>query len=77
MVNRYDIIASRITMGKGAMIIKGGCDDYGRGVRCIMAPDFVSHTHKWCHIDQLSSLHVSFNLAAADLGIQTLGVATG
>jgi hypothetical protein len=31
MISRYDIIASRITMGKGAMIMKGGCDDYGRG----------------------------------------------
>ena len=28
----------RITIGKGATIMKGGCDDYGRGVRRIRAP---------------------------------------
>jgi hypothetical protein len=45
MINRYDTIASRITTGKGAMIMKGGCDNYGRGVRCIgtlCAPAFPS-----------------------------------
>ena len=38
MINRYDTVASRITIGKGATIMKGGCDDYGRGVRRIRAP---------------------------------------
>jgi len=33
------------------------------------------HTHKWYLIDQHTDLHVSTNLAVANPGIQTLGVA--
>jgi hypothetical protein len=48
MINRCAAAAGRINIGKGAMIMKGGCDDYGRGVRCIKAP--TEHT-SWitCH----------------------------
>jgi hypothetical protein len=46
-----------------------------RRIRQTHCTDFVSHTHKWYLIDQHTDLHVSTNIDAANLGIQTLGVA--
>jgi hypothetical protein len=44
----------------------------GRARRQIL---LATHTRKWYLIDQHSVLYVSSNLAAANLGIQVLGVA--